>query len=68
MTLTCWKVCFLQIFSNAGVDCVEFAEACALCTTRADFDRALAHFMVHRGKRDALVGRLVKAGLWKKPQ
>jgi hypothetical protein len=45
---------------------VDLAEAYTLCTTRAEFDRALANFMRKHGARTALVRRLVEAGLWKK--
>jgi hypothetical protein len=44
----------------------DLADAYTLCSTRADFDRALADFMLRHGTRSALVKRLVEAGLWRK--
>ena len=45
---------------------IELAEAYTLCATRADFDQALADFMLRHGTRTALVKRLIEAGLWRR--
>jgi hypothetical protein len=44
----------------------DLSEAYTLCASQADFDRELAPFLARHGKRDALVRRLVDAGLWEK--
>lgn len=68
----CWMAVYVSAergiasaYNDVKRALVDLADAYALCSTRAEFDRRLAQFMSRHRKRGALVRRLVESGLWK---